>query len=86
VQGLHTQRREIENFLGRTVFTSARLLMDARHDMRAMPSVNAFASASEEFGWIKTVAVSDLDCFVEWCERNRYSYREGFGELVKLID
>ena len=31
-------------------------------------------------------SVSDLDRFVEWCERNRYSYREGFGELVKLID
>jgi hypothetical protein len=29
-------------------------------------------------------SVSDLDRFVEWCERNRYSYREGFGELVKL--
>ena len=31
-------------------------------------------------------SVRDLDRFVEWCERNRYSYREGFGELVKLID
>jgi hypothetical protein len=31
-------------------------------------------------------SVSDLDRVVEWCERNRSSYREGFGELVKLID
>jgi hypothetical protein len=31
-------------------------------------------------------SVSDLDRFVEGCERNRYPYREGFGELVKLID
>jgi hypothetical protein len=31
-------------------------------------------------------SVRDLDRFVEWCERNRYSYREGFGELVKRID
>jgi hypothetical protein len=31
-------------------------------------------------------SVSDLDRFVEWCERNRYSYREGFGALVRLID
>lgn len=30
-------------------------------------------------------SVSDLDYLVEWCERNRYSYREGFRELVKLI-
>jgi hypothetical protein len=27
-----------------------------------------------------------FDRFVEWYERNRSSYREGFGELVKLID
>ena len=31
-------------------------------------------------------AIADINAFVEWCERNRYSYREGFGELVKLID
>ena len=30
--------------------------------------------------------VSDLDQFVEWCERKRYSYREGFAELVRKID
>ena len=30
-------------------------------------------------------AISDINTFVEWCERNRYSYREGFGELVKGI-
>ena len=29
--------------------------------------------------------ISDINTFVEWCERNRYSYREGFGELVKGI-
>ncbi len=43
--------------------------------------------AREPIGQINIRAsVIDLDCFVEWCERNRYSYREGFGELVKLID
>jgi hypothetical protein len=31
-------------------------------------------------------AIPDINRFVEWCERNRYSYREGFAELVKLID
>ena len=31
-------------------------------------------------------AISDINKFVEWCERNRYSYREGFAELVKGID
>ena len=30
-------------------------------------------------------AVADINRFVEWCERNRYSYREGFTELLKLI-
>jgi hypothetical protein len=30
--------------------------------------------------------LTDINCFVEWCERNRYSYREGFAALVKLID
>jgi hypothetical protein len=31
-------------------------------------------------------AVADINVFIEWCETNRYSYREGFGELVKHID
>ena len=31
-------------------------------------------------------AVADINIFIEWCETNRYSYREGFGELVKHID
>ena len=31
-------------------------------------------------------SIADINRFVEWCERNRYSYREGFGELVKRID
>lgn len=31
-------------------------------------------------------AVADINVFIEWCEANRYSYREGFGELVKQID
>ncbi len=29
--------------------------------------------------------IADINRFVEWCERNRYSYREGFAELVKRI-
>lgn len=31
-------------------------------------------------------AVADINVFIEWCERKRYSYREGFAELVKHID
>ena len=31
-------------------------------------------------------AIPDINRFVEWCEQNRYSYREGFAELVKRID
>src|SRR5918994_263032 len=30
-------------------------------------------------------AVADINAFVGWCEDNRYSYREGFAELVKRI-
>ena len=30
-------------------------------------------------------SISDINRFVEWCERNRYAYREGFAELVKKI-
>src|SRR5215211_6947545 len=30
-------------------------------------------------------AVADINAFVGWCEENRYSYREGFAELVKRI-
>lgn len=31
-------------------------------------------------------AVADINVFIEWCENNRYSYREGFAQLVKHID
>ena len=30
-------------------------------------------------------AIADINAFVGWCEDNRYSYREGFAELVKGI-
>ncbi len=30
-------------------------------------------------------ALADINTFVEWCERNRYSYREGFAELVRNL-
>ncbi len=30
-------------------------------------------------------SIEDINAFVSWCERNRYSNREGFHELVKLI-
>ena len=29
--------------------------------------------------------ISDINAFVEWCERERLSYREGFGLLVRHI-
>ncbi len=31
-------------------------------------------------------SITDINYFVEWCETNRYSYREGFAELVKRIN
>lgn len=31
-------------------------------------------------------AIADINRFVEWCEVRRYSYREGFAELVRRID
>jgi hypothetical protein len=31
-------------------------------------------------------SIPDINRFVEWCERNRFSYREGFAALVKRID
>ena len=30
-------------------------------------------------------AIADINMFVEWCERERMSYREGFGRLVAKI-
>ncbi|WP_267428305.1 hypothetical protein [Methylobacterium sp. GC_Met_2] len=30
-------------------------------------------------------AIADINVFVEWCERERMSYREGFGRLVAKI-
>ena len=31
-------------------------------------------------------AIADINVFVEWCERERMSYREGFGRLVAKIE
>jgi len=30
-------------------------------------------------------AVADINAFVEWCERERLSYREAFSRLVKTL-
>jgi hypothetical protein len=32
------------------------------------------------------VSVRSANVFIEWCERERMSYREGFDRLVALID
>ena len=32
------------------------------------------------------VSVRSANVFIEWCERERMSYREGFDRLVTLID
>jgi hypothetical protein len=32
------------------------------------------------------VSVRSANAFIEWCERERISYREGFDKLVALID
>ncbi|MET0528779.1 MAG: hypothetical protein ABW003_10645 [Microvirga sp.] len=31
-------------------------------------------------------AIADINRFVEWCETERLSYREGFARLVTLLD
>ena len=31
-------------------------------------------------------AIADINRFVEWCERERLSYRKGFGRLVARLD
>lgn len=31
-------------------------------------------------------AIADINRFVEWCERERMSYREGFGRLIAKIE
>lgn len=30
--------------------------------------------------------IEDINAFISWCEKNRYTQRAGFHELVKLID
>lgn len=30
-------------------------------------------------------AISDINAFIEFCEVNRYTYGQGFKELVRLI-
>jgi hypothetical protein len=31
-------------------------------------------------------AIADINRFVEWCEKERLSYREGFSKLVAQLD
>ena len=31
-------------------------------------------------------SIADINRFVAWCEKERLSYREGFGRLVSAID
>jgi len=38
------------------------------------------------YSFTARVSIASHDRFVEWCERERLSYREGFDRLVKLID
>lgn len=38
------------------------------------------------YSFTARVSIASHDRFVEFCERERISYREGFDRLVKLID
>jgi hypothetical protein len=29
--------------------------------------------------------IDDIDCFIGWCEQNRWSYREGFARLMRPL-
>ena len=38
------------------------------------------------YSFTARVSVRSANAFIEWCERERISYREGFDRLVSLID
>ncbi len=38
------------------------------------------------YSFTARVSVRSANAFIEWCERERVSYREGFDRLVGLID
>ena len=38
------------------------------------------------YSFTARVSVRAVDRFIEWCEQERISYREGFDRLVALID
>ncbi len=38
------------------------------------------------YSFTARVSVRSANAFIEWCERERVSYREGFDRLVALID
>ena len=38
------------------------------------------------YSFTARVSVRSANAFIEWCERERMSYREGFDRLVSLID
>jgi len=38
------------------------------------------------YSFTARVSVRSADRFIEWCEQERVSYREGFDRLVALID
>ena len=38
------------------------------------------------YSFTARVSVRSADAFIEWCERERMSYREGFDRLIAKID
>jgi hypothetical protein len=38
------------------------------------------------YSFTARVTVRSANAFIEWCERERMSYREGFDRLIALID
>lgn len=63
--------------------TAERLGFQTREAPRRRKRVTAIPAPTDQLNLRAEIA--DIDCFIGWCEQNRYSYREGFAKLVRLI-
>ena len=57
-------------------------------DRSPQPTIRKRRKPTEEptYSFTARVSVRSANAFIEWCERERMSYREGFDRLVSKIE
>jgi hypothetical protein len=65
---------------------AARVGYVSREPTAAMPLKRRRPVEEPTFSFTARVSLRSGNRFIEWCERERLTYREGFDRLVALID